>query len=604
MKITALDLTAFRSFQNLSISTDAPRVIIGGGNGTGKSSLRDAIRWTLTGKCSVTDGRGVGSELLQPVGADHVAAAVNIEHLGWVSRTRLTDGGQQTFSVEGLKGDASAQQQALFYKLQTQPEYLDAVLETEHFLRLDHADAKRLLLSLLDVKVTVGSVEYTLDELEAAYKGAYEDRKLAKAVLKTCHVPEKPVGDFPPVDQIEDLLGKLRGELTQAAGTAGEIAGKRKAIETRIAAVKGLIKPVPDDEGTDAVARLTEQVRALEAETDIAEAMPTVAPAKAPKKGDPQRVIWLRQTIEQIQDHQPTKGCVLARQVPCLTHRNKFLSEQKALQAELDTLQEPEPAVEAPRQNPRLEELKAAREALKVAEAIESRVQAIVAHNATQTAQIASLEAELADLPEGTVGDSGVVATLQARIGKGELMLKHAREYWTRKVDYDKAVKTNETQAQEVDRLEALVEELGPKGARVQALADAVERFQAAVNAVTGLWGWTVTFSVDPWAVIVNGRKLQTYSESEQFRIGIAIQLAVAVVSGVGFAIIDRIDMLDAANRAKVGQMLTDAPVEQIFMLATREPNVELPPNDGERIAYRFLLEDGRTVAQPAKAAA
>ena len=50
MKLTQIDLTSFRSFQGMGLSLAANRVLIGGLNGTGKTSIRDAIAWTLLGR--------------------------------------------------------------------------------------------------------------------------------------------------------------------------------------------------------------------------------------------------------------------------------------------------------------------------------------------------------------------------------------------------------------------------------------------------------------------------------------------------------------------------------------------------------------------------
>ncbi len=609
MRIKELELSSFRSFRGLTLPVDAQKVIIGGQNGSGKSSLREAIRWVLTGRCGVTDGRGVGADRLAPFGSDLVEASVTLHGIGKVSRRK--QGESTSFTVEGLKGDASSQSMALFYKLQTVPEYLDAVLETEHFLRLDHVNAKALLLSLLDVKITVGETVYSLDELESAYAGAYEDRKLAKNRLKHLMVPAEPGEAFPPLEAIDGQLSRLRAELLDAAGTSGQIAGQRKAIEARIAAVRSLIKPVVSlAENVDQIIAKAEwDVKRLEGEMfdahDVDIPAQTVA-AKAPEKGSQERFIWLKQVIPSLEAHQPKKGCVLDNGTPCETHKLKFTSRIKTLKAELDALNSPAedvptPAVVAP--NPLLELLRAAQKELADFQNAKSRHDAIVAHNATQEAQLASLQRELDSLPAGSEGDSGKVAELQARINKGEMMLRHARAYWQSKDAYDKASGEQKSLQADVERLEELVEALGPKGARVGALANALGAFEVAINSVTSLWGWKVSIGVDPWAVSVNGRRIETYSESEQFRMGIGIQLAVAQMSGLSFAIIDRIDMLDANNRRMVGEMLTEAPLEQIFMLSTREPNVPMPPSDESRIAYRFILDDGTTTVEAPVAA-
>ena len=112
---------------------------------------------------------------------------------------------------------------------------------------------------------------------------------------------------------------------------------------------------------------------------------------------------------------------------------------------------------------------------------------------------------------------------------------------------------------------------------------------------VTEAFGWTVRFEVDPWQVVVNDRAVETYSESEQYLIGLAIQLAIAQVSGLSFAVVDRLDVLDAAHRAIATKILMDCNLEQVFILSTREPEFKLPSAKAGLIAHRFQSVDGWT---------
>jgi hypothetical protein len=100
---------------------------------------------------------------------------------------------------------------------------------------------------------------------------------------------------------------------------------------------------------------------------------------------------------------------------------------------------------------------------------------------------------------------------------------------------------------------------------------------------------------VDPWQVVVNGRPIQTYSESEQFRIGVALQLAIAELSGLSFAIVDRLDMLDVHNRALATKMIFASPVQQVLVLSTRELEQALPKIPGA-LVHRLGKIDERTV--------
>ena len=51
MRLTHLELKRFRSYVGVDFVLNAPRVLYAGLNGVGKSSIRDGIRWAMTGHC-------------------------------------------------------------------------------------------------------------------------------------------------------------------------------------------------------------------------------------------------------------------------------------------------------------------------------------------------------------------------------------------------------------------------------------------------------------------------------------------------------------------------------------------------------------------------
>ena len=58
----------------------------------------------------------------------------------------------------------------MYEKLKTTEAFLHAVFDSGLFLNLGHADARAMLLALLDVQVQVDNKRYTLDELDEAYE--------------------------------------------------------------------------------------------------------------------------------------------------------------------------------------------------------------------------------------------------------------------------------------------------------------------------------------------------------------------------------------------------------------------------------------------------
>ncbi len=68
---------------------------------------------------------------------------------------------------------------------------------------------------------------------------------------------------------------------------------------------------------------------------------------------------------------------------------------------------------------------------------------------------------------------------------------------------------------------------------------------------------------------------LKYLSESEQFRFGVAFQIALAMVTGLQFVVIDRADVLGKEKRRMLTSLLLNSKFDQAIVLATSE---EAPP--------------------------
>ncbi len=606
MKIATISLRNFRSSQNLTLDTAAPRVYICGLNGAGKSSIRDAIRWTLRGVCSGTDAKGLGWEHLAPEGTTIVASGLNIIGVGAVERSRKA--GAHTLQIEDRPNEISAVQTAIYQLLGVSPEVIDAVLETEYFLRLHHADAKAMVLGLLNVKIPIEGREMTLDQVEAAYKAVFSDRTVAKAKLKAHSVPLFKVpaeGEYPPVADIRGKLEGLRDELKGLSKQADTTAGKRQLLAAQLEAAQArTVEVVPMRvSSADEIAALAKELADMEAEADrVTKAYQVAQQALKSGKRAPALPASLAEVEERMRiltDHKPTAGCVLDPNVECRTPKIIFTNHVKELRASAKDMAGPaEPTPEPEKPVIDLQAIASTRERLRLARQNVEAIDRATRVNTTRQDEIDALGAQIASLgpaPASSTEDPQV-ETLKARIAKGDKVLTAATDYWNQHAAHAAAVKTEQALKAEVARLEEGVEILGPNGARVGALKAAIGAFETAINATTQAFGYAVAFDLDPWRVLVNGRPAQTYSESEQFRIGIAIQIAVAASSGLGFLVVDRLDMLTLENRGLITKMLMQEilGIEQIVILASREPGQALPALEGVK-AYRLARPDART---------
>lgn len=598
MRIESVTLTRFRSGVDLTLPL-APRTFICGLNGAGKTSIREALKWGLTGRCDGTDAKGAGAEVLIPLGQKDAAVSLHVEGLGKVSRSYSPHGGT-AFSVEGFTGTAQIQQAALYAHLHTSPAFVEAVLDTEAFFRLHHGDAKALVMGLLNVRVPVGDERFTLDELDAKHKAAFEERKLAKRNLQGVRPPEAPAppatildrqGQPVSPDAVETQLTKLSGELGALQQETGGVIATRQGLEGELARLKALPTPVPVDPIRQQVIDLETEIERLE------QAIVRDITAEAPSEG-PERVAFLQQRLDTLKQHTPANGCVMDPSVKCKTQARFFKDRVEALQWEIDHIlarEEPEvvPAPESP--------LAAHRRRLPSLQQELARAEAAQEGARAAKKRMAEVVTELGALPT-TEAQEQAIETLKARIAKGEALLAAARGHQQAIAAFQTAQARHQTLKDEVERLESEVDLLGPNGVRVQALSEALGAFTARINASLQPWSYEVAFSLDPWDVVINSRPFITYSKSERWRIAMAIQLAIAELSGLGIAVLDEIDMLTNANRNALASVLMQSPLTQIIFLGSRDESAALPKVKGV-LSYRLAQQDGLTVVQEEVAA-
>ncbi len=591
MRLHAIELRAFRSFENETINVNTDRAIIGGVNASGKSSCREAVRFALTGSVKDADDNDLPGELLAPdfLGRPLAAAAVVVEGIGCVEREWTP--GSYRLGVSSFTGTPTVQQQALYDKLSTTEAMLQAVIDSRNFLRLHHAKGKALIMGLLDVRVKVEDQDYTLDDLDAAYKDAFEQRKLAKLKQKGLAIPPlvpKPDTKMTLI-QIEDKLKERRQELDEALKEVGGVTATRKSLEQQRDRLDG--SWIGERKDPVYIAGLREQIPALEKELLVAQMTPA---EKVVDERPP--VDFLRNRAAALAQHQPRGGCVLDPTVPCETARAQFTRAAKVIDGEIaaapllaggKALPSPNQTGDLRRQLDEFQRILAAHDA---AQAKYERLMAESTEN----------DAKLAALPD-TAEAEEAVTLLRAKVAKGDSLLRACQEYDKAFLAHQKALGQQQHLQAEVDALEARCTLLGPTGARVAALAEKLGAFEEQVNVVTSAFGWTLKLQVEPWQVLANDRPVQSYSWSEQYRIGIALQLAIAKLSGLDFAIVDELDLLDAANRKLLFQMLYTSEVGQLLILATREPEVALPTQkDGsplpETLCYRLGIQNRRSV--------
>lgn len=608
MIIEQIALRSFRSAKGLVLDTNAPRVYICGRNGVGKTNVKEALRWALRGVTAETDARGLGWEMLVPQGTSELSAGVKIDKL---TVERGYRGKDKELLVNNNPAEISTSQAAVYEALHVDPAFIDAVLETSYFVDLSHAEAKTFVVGLLNVKVPIkdprlpgGAMDLTLDQVESRYKAEFAKRTQVKADQKAHKVPaftEPSDGTMPAIQEVVDKIADLRKELAALVASGGNAAGQKLALEQELARAERVQVRIPPEAPADAeIAKM--EIAIVEAESALEEAVSKLAaaPPKAKKGADLDLI-----SVDQLQSiatlltaHKPATGCVIDGNVRCDTPKVNFTNRVKAIKAEIDGRIEPAADEATEVSEDPLTDLRATIEGAKKKHkaATTARDEALAATSANQlrAETVTGIVEKLKALSETPDTSQEAITLLSTRIEKGTIFENRVRTYWNEKAAHTKAVARQKELDEAVAWSEDMVQQLGPKGAMVAALGNAIGAFEERINLTTKVFGWTIRFDMDPWRVWVNQRPLESYSESQRFRIGVAVQLAVSALSGLGFVVVDRIDMLDSEYRNAMTQMLLDAhtvDVQQVIIMATRDDDAPLPKIPSTK-AYRLGLND------------
>lgn len=253
MKLVSIDLSNFGVYKQARIDF-GKLTVIAGKNNQGKSTIAEAIQWALTGRARGVDGRGAGTDDLIRIGAEAVG----------VTLTSEVDGNQLQTLRSKQRGKATKVAGAPV----TDPDIIQAVLDSPHFLRLPQARQAEILTAAGRVQMTVAEIAaeaeaagLSADAIEMIragittrigkaetvppvvvadlYKSAYEKRREARAELKAL-VNASAATSLGPTPTQEEI-GALELALDQAllaAKAATETVAIRKAALGQIETAK------------------------------------------------------------------------------------------------------------------------------------------------------------------------------------------------------------------------------------------------------------------------------------------------------------------------------------------------------------------------------
>ncbi len=588
--VKRIELRNFRTFELAAFEFDQARTLILGANGRGKSTIVDAIAWCLTGRCRGVDGRGQGQKELIRAGADDMAVEVQVDGLGTVSRTLSKDG----HAVSNVKTDA------ILAHLGVSEAMLQAVIYAGTFFRMGHADAKGMLMALLDVTVAPDQLPglgltkpANLDDLEARYGLATAARAAAKKTLAAIVVPPVPaaLGEVEGGDiglQVHEATAAYQAQARAGAAAEQQVSQTQRAIDaidTRLNDGPKLAAQLTVHEGmhADAAGKLATAREDLDAilkeDADDADTLRSQAEE-------------LRVMVERLGRHEPGQGCVLSAGIPCLTegkhfaaHVAKLKKDGKALTTKIKAAVGRADTVTKLQQVVRDQERTVAYHAQQITELKKAQA-ALTDDAAARPGLVASLAQARAEYDAAAAGLDEARATMERLQAAQAAQVQHAGAVARHAAAVDQQRQAQKT----LDEQEALVALLGPNGVRAAALAAKLGDFEALINAALEPFGFLLQIAVDPWRIDItrsDGSRLPfvLLSAGEQLWCSLAFQVALAVVSGLRFAVLDAAEAVVGKHRQLITGMVMGAPaMDQVIVAMARAENEAAPQLPGLQV--------------------
>ncbi|HCG0890519.1 TPA: AAA family ATPase [Pseudomonas aeruginosa] len=532
MRITKLEITNFQGLRHAALDVSAPVLLVAGHNGAGKSSLLDGVAMAFNGQPRRVSLKKEIDKLITE-GAKKGEARVE-----WLDES----GEVQACGVALPSGKGSP--------LADSP-FLPFVLDASRFAALDAKDRRRVLFDLTGASASPAEVGKRLE---------------AKGLDLALFEKVKPLlrSGFPAaVEQAKAYASEARGAWKMITG---ENYGSEKAVDW---APELLATVVTEDQ----VAEAGKTLQLLE--DDLAEAQQALGASKQARQaadGRAQRIAKLRELVdleprrrnklttdEQNQDEWSEK--VMAAELASsgsVQHQPLTCPHcQGAVDLQAGTLvvhQPPEQIADAEAAR-RLPEY---REYLASAQRAVANSQRDLDECLAAAEQIKALEAESVEAPSAEAianGEQAINELRQARdASRAKLVaLQEALEAATQR---EASIAEARAAHQDVVAWTGMADALSPTGIPAEILADAIGPVNEMLQRLSGTAGWSpVQISADI-DVTFGGRLYGLLSESERWRCDATIALAIATISGLRLALLDRFDVLDIPARTQQAMKL------------------------------------------------
>jgi len=658
MKVKRVELYNFRNHANTSIDLDHINVF-SGRNNSGKSSIKAAIEYALTGRCQWTDGAGRGAEDLVRDGAAGSGVKLDIESLGAVSRAI-----PNSLQVANWQGNLKLQQEDLYKEINAGADIIQALLNTSKFTDMKPDEQKNMLFNLMGLNFTRESILEALKKymdgagksgmlteefysylsqwlpagiaggpevLDGIYKRVFDERKAAKKSLKDLETivkvdkeeVELPPGAWESRERIRADLKSLKDQKEGLLQKRGQSQGSANYINSLGDHVRKL------SEQRD---KAKEELAGIDFRQADLDQLERGLPDQAKKAEDAKGRLEMQKSLvasnqanldawTAARDKLAVNGTWVCPLVPGLNCNADHKAVLKKLGADIDAVAK---YLETAREELVLIEkdcktitarYEYAKQRIGELKAIKERSEWLEAEVKRCSEQVEESRKELIEAEKESTSTEGLdadIEKLSQRIEKGdELVQKIAVRESSLAADQRMAENLAKKE-QEVEWLEALVAAFGPKGIKAQELDRVIGPLQDLVNKRMALLTggkYTIKFDLENgFDILVTSdgatRPLKKLSTSEEMRVGIVLQDALNGLTGLRLMVIDDCETLDPGNKQLLIGMLLQIKDNYDTIIILSALGETSPKNPGIPGLSVYLVEDGTVRLIPAAQAA
>jgi DNA repair exonuclease SbcCD ATPase subunit len=623
MQLSSITLRNFRCHVESRFDL-APVTLFTGDNGSGKSSVAEAIRLALSGKTESLNDRNEGISNLIRRGeqqAEIVLALPNGDSI-----VRRIPGGLSITGTSSTTNQKDAEAR-LTLMMGAAPDQARMALGPRLF-KLDPKSRKDTLFDLLRLWYTTDDVVAGLEEqgevagislldlasevagsvtndLSGMEERAREDRRVTKKQLEAEEIRLKDlvaregqrddqVSDVPAPDQTQ--VQKARAEVSRLYGIRVEwerAESELRKAEGRLAEFGAELAgrtAEPEERWQEGQQRLAARRKELQA---AEEALQTRRHAEETARGLEEEIQRLRSAFAQAREPKcPTCGGPVNQDEDRL---QQIRARGKSLEERLQKTQDATPAGATPEQ---MEQLRAAVQRGQAWVEEQGRLRWLSGGIQEAQRRLEETQERLAGLERP---DPEAQAAAQKHLDELEQRAEWARA-WKAHLEQVNATKRRvEALSHRREALDRLCGWLGPHGFRAQILDRRIGPLVNEVNGILQRWGMAIAYEPSTLDLLVTTPRAEEavpyhlLSDGEQLLVQLAHQAFVSILSGVRILVLDRVEAMDRKVEQKLFRAVFDLVagddgLDHVLLMAVDAGTVALPTGVATEAFRRHTL--------------